>query len=176
MNIDDSPQMTDDHLRRLVAFLQDAFTSAELERLLFSCGGAALVSQLTGGAHAAVAHETGQILRRNGLLDRLFRELPQIRPARTAEIERLRDLAAVGFARPADANDPSPSTRAALRCKVMTTLRSDADFDAFCHDLFPSVYTRFSDGMQRTAKTTLLILHTDHRELLRMLDEWAPDR
>ena len=48
-------------------------------------------------------------------------------------------------------------TDAQLRKHLGEVLRVDSDFDAFCHDCFPAVFRRYSSGMDRTTKTTLLL-------------------
>ncbi|MEW5956396.1 MAG: hypothetical protein AB1801_01635, partial [Chloroflexota bacterium] len=35
----------------------------------------------------------------------------------------------------------------------------DPDLDAFCHDYFPGVFDRFSRGMRKDEKITLLLDH-----------------
>jgi hypothetical protein len=37
------------------------------------------------------------------------------------------------------------------------TLRTNSDFESFCHDFFPEVYHRFSSSMDRVQKTTILL-------------------
>jgi len=44
-----------------------------------------------------------------------------------------------------------------LRRLLDLSLRSDGDFDAFCLDNFPAVFRRFGGGMDRVAKTNLLL-------------------
>ncbi|WP_159396861.1 CHAT domain-containing protein [Sorangium cellulosum] len=56
-----------------------------------------------------------------------------------------------------------------LRALVGEALRGDADLDAFCADHFPDVYRRFSDGMQRVRKVTLLLDHADPGRLTELL-------
>lgn len=56
-------------------------------------------------------------------------------------------------------------------------LRSDAEFNAFCHDCYPAVHEHFSDGMDRVAKTTLLLQsapHSDH--VVSSLRNWLNSR
>lgn len=45
----------------------------------------------------------------------------------------------------------------------------DSQFDAFCHDCFPEVYDRFSAGMDRIRKTTLLLDHCRRHGQLALL-------
>ncbi|WP_437299123.1 CHAT domain-containing protein [Sorangium sp. So ce426] len=58
-----------------------------------------------------------------------------------------------------------------LRALIGEALRSDADLDAFCSDHFPDVYRRFSDGMQRVRKVTLLLDHADPERLAQLLQD-----
>lgn len=58
-----------------------------------------------------------------------------------------------------------------IRALVGEILRSDADLDAFCSDYFPDVYRRFSDGMQRARKVTLLLDHADPEPLVDLLTQ-----
>lgn len=44
-----------------------------------------------------------------------------------------------------------------VRMLLNKTLRSDSDFDSFCHDYFSDVYCRFSNTMDRIQKTTILL-------------------
>ena len=44
-----------------------------------------------------------------------------------------------------------------LRRLLELSLRSDGDFDAFCLDNFPAIFRRFGGGMDRVAKTNLLL-------------------
>ncbi len=46
--------------------------------------------------------------------------------------------------------------RAGVR-KLLDQIPTDADFDAFCLDFFPEVQARFTCGMDRVQKTTLLL-------------------
>ncbi|WP_437817431.1 CHAT domain-containing protein [Sorangium sp. So ce1078] len=62
-----------------------------------------------------------------------------------------------------------PLSQSQLRALVGEALRSDADLDAFCSDHFPDVYRRFSDGMQRVRKVTLLLDHADPARLTELL-------
>jgi hypothetical protein len=48
-------------------------------------------------------------------------------------------------------------TRPSLRKLLGAVLRSDADLDAFCFDYFTRTHSRFSSGMSRVEKTTLLM-------------------
>ena len=53
-----------------------------------------------------------------------------------------------------------------LRTRVDEVLRSASDLDAFCHDHFrDEVYRRFSNGMDRVQKVTLLLEHAPHAAL-----------
>jgi tetratricopeptide (TPR) repeat protein len=56
-----------------------------------------------------------------------------------------------------------------LRLLVTQVLRSDSDLDAFCQDHFHEVYQRFTDGMDRVRKVTILLAHADPGTLLQRL-------
>jgi hypothetical protein len=49
------------------------------------------------------------------------------------------------------------SSRSQVRALLMTVLRTDADFDAFCLDCYPHVKARFSAAMDRQQRITLLL-------------------
>jgi TIR domain-containing protein/effector-associated domain 7 (EAD7)-containing protein len=51
----------------------------------------------------------------------------------------------------------------------------DSQFDAFCLDIFPEVYERFTGGMDRDRKTTLLLDHCRRRRQLALLDRQLHD-
>lgn len=53
--------------------------------------------------------------------------------------------------------DAETIDRHKVRASLDAELRTDEDLDAFCVDFFPEVYRRFSTGMQRPAKTSLLL-------------------
>jgi hypothetical protein len=78
-------------------------------------------------------------------------------------------------ARPAAAGPAAPSgtmpTRASLRQLLGVVLRSDADLEAFCLDHFAGTHRRFSNGMDRVQKTSLLLLHEDPAIVLARLGE-----
>ena len=52
--------------------------------------------------------------------------------------------------------DQSP-VQDSLRQQLEARLRTDVAVDAFCLDYFPTVYHRFSKGMERTEKLNLLL-------------------
>jgi hypothetical protein len=66
-----------------------------------------------------------------------------------------------------------PLDRPSLRKLVGTTLLSDGDLDAFCSDHFPKVHARFTLGMERTQKVTILLQYANPAELERLLREAA---
>lgn len=68
----------------------------------------------------------------------------------------------------------SPSS-AQLRQWLTHVLRTDADLDAFCCDYFPAVHRRFSDGMERQRKLTLLLGCADAAEIAACLCRHAPE-
>lgn len=61
-----------------------------------------------------------------------------------------------------------------LRQLLDEILRADSDVDAFCLDFFPTVYRRFSLGMERTHKLTLLLLHVPATDLLHRIGASHP--
>jgi hypothetical protein len=61
--------------------------------------------------------------------------------------------------------------RPALRKWLGTAFPSDADLDAFCIDYFPSIHARFTAGMDRVQKVTILLQHTRLDELEQRLRE-----
>lgn len=64
-------------------------------------------------------------------------------------------------------------TDAQLRKQLGELLRVDSDFDAFCYDCFPTVSRRYSSGMDRTTKTTLLLQVVGRPEKIRAeLEKW----
>lgn len=52
-----------------------------------------------------------------------------------------------------------------LRPLIMATLKTDSDLNAFCLDYFPKVYDRFTNGMDRIEKVSLLIRNVPSAEL-----------
>lgn len=53
--------------------------------------------------------------------------------------------------------EQTSSWRGALRELLQETLGTTEEFDAFCLDWFPNVYARFTSGMDRVARTNLLL-------------------
>jgi hypothetical protein len=67
-------------------------------------------------------------------------------------------------------------TKPSLRKLMRTVLPDDSGFNAFCLDHFEDVYRRFSGGMDRVAKETLLLtLMTKREHLLDRLRREYPD-
>ncbi|WP_437299125.1 hypothetical protein [Sorangium sp. So ce426] len=62
-------------------------------------------------------------------------------------------------------------TSGSLRKVIDAVLKGDADLDAFCHDHHADVYRRFSDGMERGRKITLLLQHAPRAAVLASLCE-----
>lgn len=60
-------------------------------------------------------------------------------------------------------------TSDSLRRVIDEVLKGDADLDAFCHDHHDDVYRRFSDGMERGRKITLLLKHAPRAAILASL-------
>jgi len=66
-------------------------------------------------------------------------------------------------------------TSASVRKLLGEVLKSVEDFDAFCRDyFFEPVFKRFSSGMDRVQKTTLLLTHASPSAVLDALREEAP--
>lgn len=57
---------------------------------------------------------------------------------------------------------PSAPDRDSIRQLLSEALPTDADLEAFVLDFFPHIHQRFSDGMQRTQKVTLLLTVEDN--------------
>jgi hypothetical protein len=58
-----------------------------------------------------------------------------------------------------------PTSGHLLRRALFETLRTDADFDAFCLDNFRDTYRLFSSGMDRQQKITLLLSREDPEQV-----------
>lgn len=63
----------------------------------------------------------------------------------------------------------APSRTSELRRMLQLHLRLDSDLDAFCLDFFPQVKRRFSTGMERTVKESLLLDLADLDDLAERL-------
>lgn len=57
-----------------------------------------------------------------------------------------------------------------LRKLINLVLITDSDLDAFCQDHFPSAKKRFTDGMDRVRKVSLLLEICDTKEILEILE------
>ncbi len=64
-------------------------------------------------------------------------------------------------------------SRAELRVQMNNQLKTDADLDAFALDEFPTVKMRWSSGMDRTAKVTLLLQLQEPRDIAVALARWG---
>jgi hypothetical protein len=60
-------------------------------------------------------------------------------------------------------------TTASLRALIDNILVGDSDLEAFCLDYFPRVKKRFSNGMERKIKVTILLEQEDRGEVLTCL-------
>ncbi len=60
-----------------------------------------------------------------------------------------------------------------LRQLLYQSLPSDSDLEAFCLDYFPDVYRRYSSGMERQAKLSLLLLYAEPKQVRAALAEAA---
>ncbi len=82
--------------------------------------------------------------------------------------------AAAPAAAPVAPRDDRP-TASSLRELLGAVLVADSDLEAFCSDHFGAeVKSRFSNGMDRVAKVTLLLERIDPAEILRRLREGHP--
>lgn len=70
------------------------------------------------------------------------------------------------FSQLVENHETSTLGRAEIRRLVMRVLPLDSDFDAFCADYFPLVYQHFANGMDRIAKTTMLLEITGDEEVV----------
>ena len=70
----------------------------------------------------------------------------------------------------------SPLSRSDLRMLVNYILISDSDLLAFCLDYFPDVYSRFTSGMDRILKVTVLLEQARSEHILNALDKYSHDR
>ena len=68
-----------------------------------------------------------------------------------------------------------PNT-ASLRQLLEHAIRDDSDVEAFCIDYFPAVAKRFSQGMDRTQKLNILLVHEDGFYILESLYDRDPGR
>lgn len=64
----------------------------------------------------------------------------------------------------------------AVRHMLPAILPTDSDFSAFCEDYFPDTARRFSDGMDRVAKASLLLKYADPQSIFTALKEYSPQR
>lgn len=67
-------------------------------------------------------------------------------------------------------------TRRSLHELLLSVLRADSDLAAFTLDYFPDVYRRFSSGMDRVRRTSLLLETTDPRQIVAALRESYPEQ
>jgi hypothetical protein len=75
---------------------------------------------------------------------------------------------------PPQGTSTRPST-GSLR-KLIASVLSEDEFDAFCSDYFPDVRRRFASGIQHVAKVTLLFENADRAEILQRLREEQPTK
>ena len=98
------------------------------------------------------------------LWDELLAEIASVNPKQHARFESRLRAAAIPPTTPR--REPAPSAhapvpafdRAALRRRLDQTF-DDPGLDAFCLDYFPEIYDRFSRGMRKDEKMTLLLDH-----------------
>lgn len=71
-------------------------------------------------------------------------------------------------------DESPPPTAAEIRSLLRERLRDASDFDAFCHDHFRSEFQRFTNGMDRVARETLLLTHADAQAIVAAVARLAP--
>ena len=59
----------------------------------------------------------------------------------------------------------SINQRSNIRRFLQEIVNSDSEFDAFCIDHFPDIYSKFSDSMDRIRKINILITCADLAEI-----------
>lgn len=64
---------------------------------------------------------------------------------------------------------PAYPTSAIMRNLIRAFFPLDTDFDAYCIDYYPSVYDKFSGGMDRVSKTNILLVTVDLNDMLSQL-------
>lgn len=69
-----------------------------------------------------------------------------------------------------------PTDNPAVRLLLRRILPTDAEFDAFCLDYFPSIKHRFSSSMDGVLKVNLLLEASDSEEVLQKLREAHPEK
>lgn len=60
-------------------------------------------------------------------------------------------------------------TIASLRQLIEQVFKLDSDLEAFCHDHFPEAFRRFTGGMDRTHKVTLLLQLAERQKIVEAL-------
>lgn len=66
--------------------------------------------------------------------------------------------------------------RTELRDRIRAAVPTDSDLEAFCGDFFPEAASRFTNGMDRIAKTNLLLDLADAPAIIKALSMHAPRR
>lgn len=82
--------------------------------------------------------------------------------------------ASAGFPR-RDTKGAATGLSLGLLRRALRAAFDDSQFEAFCLDIFPEVYERFSHGMDRDRKTTLLLDHCRRHKQLALLDRQLHD-
>lgn len=107
-------------------------------------------------------------LQRRGLLDAMFfTHLREWRPERVTDVDAIHAVWSV------ETGDETTAT--SLRRRIDRLFVDDAMFEAFCHDYLPQIQRRFSNGMDRTAKTTMVLRSVPPQTLLTLLHHWEQD-
>lgn len=159
-------------LHRLARLLDRLFEAGEFRRFAAATPDSGDLENHVPGAAATPAETTLAIVKAldaRGLLDHdFFARLRGARPRRLTEIDDVAARCTAG----ADVPSRAPVTieRQDLRALLRRQLPTDADLEAFAHDTFPQVAQRWSAGMDRLQKTTLLLncvdVPTVHAKLL----------
>ncbi|PSM30643.1 hypothetical protein BVG81_009460, partial [Haliangium sp. UPWRP_2] len=71
-------------------------------------------------------------------------------------------------------HDKGDVTSANVRFRLQQRLPSSAEFDAFCQDHFPAIYSRFSRGMDRRDQENLLLASVSPDEIQQKLRQHTP--
>lgn len=162
-------QHAETRMEALYVLVLELFSVEEFRRWLRYSPDADILVELPGASvpDSKFVEETLASLERRGLIDRMFftrmitarkRKEAAITEvaARWDEVERV--SASPQASSPQTTYVPSAVVdRQELRRMLQRHLPTDADLDAFGHDVFPNTARRWSAGMDRLQKTTLLL-------------------
>lgn len=148
----------------LHALVLDLFTAEEFRRWLRLGPDVDILPEIPGeaAADASVIEKALGVLARHGRIDRAF--FTRMTAARERKGAAIAEVATLwcDADRPSSSESPRPVPAASIdrqmvRRALQQRLPTDADFEAFGHDIFPEAAQRWSGGMDRTQKTTLLL-------------------